>query len=783
MPDTRNNFRPAAVTLYPSGPGALSSSGADSSGHRPAQNSQVLEYWFAVRSNLGVTCLLVLGGLAAGWFYAATQHPMYQSKTVLDIQSLNENFLNEQSASTRTTDSVLPESYIQTEIKILQSDLVRKRAVDKLLGDSKAKDQKPQASFWPSMLGPLAPSTLSFKDLVNDAAKRVKVRAVGNTRIIEVLCDAKDGQLAASMCNTLAQSYIGNNLESRAQSSKDTSDWLESQLDDVRRRLNKAESDLRDAGKTSDAGTPAEIENPAQERLRQLQSQLSNAQAERIGKEAAFRVAMSHDANSMPLDMDTGAIREYRMKLADLESQLTEMQRTMTPDHYKVREQKAQVEQAERALKNERTGLIGRLQADLEAAQRRESMLQAAYTQQEALVSQGDSLAVRYNMLKSDVDSERRLYESLLQKVGEVGLSAALRTSTISIVDPAVAPLEPYAPNMTASVGVGLFGGSILGLAFSVLRTRSDRTLRAPGEAALHLQLRELGVIPSISRRKSNLLLPRPEKPLLSKIGLPETAAQPLAAGDWGNVLAPAASSRTSAALATWLGIREASEAFFGTMNSLVFSGAQPSGPAPRVIVTTSPAPEDGKTTVATNLATALASIGRRVILVDGDLRRPKLHTIFGAPAENGLAQYLEEEGSAPRSMEELVWQTSIPNLYLLPTTPAQSDVSSRLHSSRLRSLIQWLREEFAVVIIDSPPMSGISDARVLGWLADGVVLVFRARKTTREAALAAYNCFAEDGTHVIGTVLNDWNSRGQDYGAYGPLRSRQTPKSKSKHR
>lgn len=730
--------------------------------------SQFLEYWQAIRQNLVWIFVLMVVGIAGGWLFASMQDPLYQARTVLDIRSLNENFLNpSQGSSTGTTDSVLPEAYIQTEIKILQSDSIRKRAMDKLSAGAPSGDQKSTAPFWTTAWSWVSRPTLSLKDLVVDAGRRVKVRAVGNTRIVEVFCDAQDGQLAASMCNTLAQSYIEKNLESRVESTKETGDWLQSQLDDVRRRLAKAENDLKDAGKTSDFGTAAEVfESPAQERLRQLQAELSRSQAERIVKEANLRVASSRDANSMPLDIDAGPIRDYRMRLADLQRQLSQMLTTMTPEHYKVQELRTQIEDLQGALQSERNGAVGRLRSDVEAAQHRESMLTDAYDRQATMASRRDDLVVRYTMLKSDVDSQRHLYETLLQKVGEVGLAAALRTSTVSVVDPAVAPLKPYSPNLLASLGVGFFGGSALGLAFSVLRARSDRTLRSPGEAAMHLQLRELGVIPSIGSRGFRMLPARYRKNHSTKIlqdgdaPLREAAAMVMSR-------MPA----RAVALATWLGVPEVSEAFYGTMTSLVFGGRNGFEWTPRVIVTTSPEAGDGKTTVATNLAIALAQIGRRVVLVDGDLRKPRLHTIFDTVGTIGLAQLLEEEHSRiDGPIEEIVCETQIPNLSLLPTKAAHGDISSKLHSSRLRELIERLRSEFDVVIIDSPPMQHISDARVLGWLADGVLLVFRARKTSKEAALAAHDCLTQDGIRVLGTVLNDWNPRqGERYGGYSP--------------
>jgi succinoglycan biosynthesis transport protein ExoP len=223
----------------------------------------------------------------------------------------------------------------------------------------------------------------------------------------------------------------------------------------------------------------------------------------------------------------------------------------------------------------------------------------------------------------------------------------------------------------------------------------------------------------------------------------------------------------TSVALATWLGIPEITEAIFGTLSSLRFATER--GERASVVVVTSPEPGEGKTTVATNLAIALAQIGRRVILVDGDLRKPRLDRIFDLSCEGGLADLLE----APEQIEVInlarfVTDTGIPNLTLLPTKAASEGICTKIHSLRMRVLLERLRKEYDSVIIDSPPMLHIADARVLGWLADGAVLVLRAHKTTKDSALAAYDCLMQDGTNVLGTVLNDWNpGRSDKYSSY----------------
>ncbi len=723
------------------------------------QPSQLLEYWIVIRANFGWICLLALVGAGLGWLISALQPSMYQARTLLDIRSLNENFLNKEGSSTVSpTGDLLPESYIQTEIKILTSDRLRKEALKRLtLPPQPGNTEEHSSSFLRSWIGKVDGESVPYKALVADAGSRIKVRAVGNTRMVEILCDARDSQLAASVCNGLASTYMKYNLDSRYKSTKETGDWLQSQLETVRSRLSKAENDekdLRGAAPASDSGAD---DNLAQEKLHQIQAQLSTTEAERMARESDYETSRNRPASELPLAVDSGSIRELRTHLGDLQRQLAEMSATMTPEHYKVRELQQEIAETQRQIEREHSDVINRLKANYDLASSEQSKLQAAYARQSAQVAQQGSKSVQYNMAHRDVESERRLYETLLQKVDEVGLATAMRTSTISVVDPAVPPGAPYSPKTLTSIAVGLFIGACIGLAFSFIRLRSDRSLHGPGEASYHLQLRELGVIPSVENRPFRGLLGR-GRPMMAKPVMQSAAETTLDAS-------PVVDESTFQGK---LPVRSTAvaEAFFATMNSLLFTIGNTNS---RVIVMTSPDAGDGKTTVATNLAIALAQIGRRVVIVDADMRKPRLHQVFDVDPQGGLADLLDNNESIEGGpISDLVSETQLPNLFILPTAVASEGTVAKLHSSRLQGLLDRLRREFDVVIVDSPPMLHISDARVLGSRADGVVLVFRARKTTIEDALAAHDCLSQDGTKILGTILNDWNPRkAVKYGPY----------------
>jgi capsular exopolysaccharide synthesis family protein len=741
--------------------------------HQSAQSpGQLLEYWQVIRGNFLVICILGLIGAGVGWVVTMIRPSMYQARTVLDIRSLNEDFLNQNAGTPMgTSGTVLPESYLQTEIKILDSESIRKDAIQQLIKQKQPAGVKPTpATGWRAALGVLDPANIPIDALISDAGQRVKVRALGNTRIVDMLCQARDAQIAADVCNGIAHTYIQHNADSRLENTKETGEWLSSQLHDVKARLTSAESELQSTARETSLLPSSEAETLAQDKLRKLQEALSVAQQTRMNKESEYEIAV----DGLPLALD-GRVRDYRMRLNDLKRQVAELSATMTPQHYKVRELTGQIVELEASLKKEQATMINGLRADYETALRQEAMLQQAYDKQTTVVGRRGDKAVHYDMLRREVDSERKIYDTLLQRVQEVGLVAALRTSTISIVDAATPPVKPYSPDMLASVGIGFIGGSCLGLAFSFVRRKSDRTLQNPGDAAFHLQLRELGVIPNVRIPGFRFLLDRAR---------PRTAIKQVTSVPADQVInaklpadpprtAPRRNPANSIALGTWLrNPPELAEAYHSAMNSVLFASG--GGRHSRVLVLTSPEPGDGKTTAATNLAIALAEIGKRVVLVDGDLRKPRLDKIFGIECRGGLAKLLDEaETPDEQPLSEFVHASHVENLFVLPTSAAREGITTKLHSSRLRSLIDVLRQEFDVVIIDSPPMLHLSDARVLGWLADGVLLVFRSRRTTRESALAAADCLSQDGIRVFGTILNDWSPRkGSPYGAYAGMAS-----------
>src|ERR1035438_7827286 len=708
----------------------------------------LLEYWYMLRRRKGALLLIAFAGLLAGLLLTLPQTSVYQARTVLEIQNLNQNFLNMRDVSPTAQEGSNPlETDLQTEIGILQSESVLKQVIAKLDLATRlpAQQEKSRLAAWRKALRLPEPRPALTEDaLLRQVAANLKVRPQPNTRLVEVLYDSPDPALAADIANTLTAEFSRLNLQSHWQTTQQTGDWLKQQMEGVRISLEQSEEQLQTYARTAGLLFTAEKDNVAEEKLRQLQQELSKAQSDRVRSQSKYERAATAAPDSLPEVLDDATLKDYQVKLTDLRRQLAELSSTLTPAHPSVKKVQAQVTTLETASEKERANVTRRIQNEFESAQRRERLLAMSYDAQARLVAEQAAKATHYDILKREVDNNRQLYDSMLQHVKEAAVASALHASNVRVVDPARPPTRPYKPNFVLNSVLGLLSGGFFGIVFIVLRERGDRSIQAPGEASLYLDVPELGVIPSADAERSrSFAYYHQARSAETKKTEKENRKSPVELVTW---------QRRPSVLA---------ESFRSTLASILYTGEN--GNRPRVIALTSANPREGKTTVASNLALALAEIGRRVLLIDGDLRKPRLHEIFKVSNEWGLSDLLDGT-KPPEGSEAMVAGTGYRDLYVLPAGSVASSISNLLHSPRALELLKRMRQEFDMVIIDTPPMLQIPDARVLGRLADGVILVVRSARTTKETAATASQRLVDDGTRVLGTVLNEWDPRKTSY-------------------
>jgi succinoglycan biosynthesis transport protein ExoP len=360
---------------------------------------------------------------------------------------------------------------------------------------------------------------------------------------------------------------------------------------------------------------------------------------------------------------------------------------------------------------------------------------------------------VRYNILKKEVDANRDLYQSMLQRVKQATIVSALKSNDVRVVSPATPPGGPYRPSLVLNMGLGLLIGLVFATCYILLAERADASLRTPGQSVRHLNVPELAVIPSARIGNSDRI------PLTLR-NLNGAAAA--AASDSKNGSLSITAASVDKEMVQWCQDETMmADAYRSAITSILLSRVN--GISPRVILITSPRPKAGKTTTVANLGISLAEIGRRVLLIDGDLRRPRLGKLFGLQFASGLSDALLDEGSGNITLDSVIKPSSVPGLYVLPGGSEPANISKLLHSAHLDNLVERARAEYDFVLIDSPPMMGMADARLLSRNADGVILICRSGETSPEQLTEAKERLAEDGTPVIGTILNGCDLRIED--------------------
>ena len=715
----------------------------------------LLEYWQMVRRHKGAMILAIFIGGLIGFLVILGSPRIYQGKTTLEIQGINQEFLNMKNVNPVSQGSSYLDTDIQTQVKLLQSRALLNSVRQKLEPRKPAEGLQPpdRLGVWRKALKMNAPdSDALWRQVLGVAARNVKVRSSGTNRIVEVTCDSTNAQLTADFCNTLTQEFIDQNLEARWKTTEYTGQWLTKQLGDLKIKLEKQEEELQSYARATGLVFTADKGDAQQAQLADFEKELSAARADRIGKQSKYEMAASSPPDALPDVLDDVSLKDSQKTLADLKVKLAQLRVTFTPSHAEVKKAQAEITAIEATLEASRSNILTRIGKEYEGAQRREKLLADTYAAQARLVSGKAEEVAHYSLLKRDVDATRLLYETLLQRLKEASIASALRANNIRVVDAAERPPVPYKPDVFQTVMVGLLFGSVAGIAFAVVRERADRTLQDPGDLSYYLGVSELGVVPLGDLLGS----------AKARTG-PKSRSRALKAND------PSSIARLDSGV-EMISFRHKSsplaESFRTALTSILFSSRN--GERPRVLVLTSAGPKEGKTTTVANLGIIVSEIQRRVLVVDADLRRPRLHAIFNLDNHHGLSNLLMNKAPLDAAqLEAACAPTPVPGLYVLPSGSSRAHASSLLYSERLPEVLKLAGETFDTIIIDTPPMVNIADARILARLGDALVLVVRSGVTTRDAAQLAKARFADDGTPILGAILNFWNPKTPGFAYY----------------
>jgi polysaccharide biosynthesis transport protein len=339
-----------------------------------------------------------------------------------------------------------------------------------------------------------------------------------------------------------------------------------------------------------------------------------------------------------------------------------------------------------------------------------------------------------YNTLKREVDADRRFYELMSHRVDDAGVASAVRQSDIRLIGPAQPASHPYKPNLPLNLAIGAFGSLALAISYVMLREQTNVAVRLPGEAGMYLALPEIGAIPELETRDLTL-------------------RRFLSSNEGNLCIGRAALDQQFSGL---------SESFRGAVASILSAGQD--GQHPHILVVTSCQSLEGKTTTVSNLGIALAEISGKVLLIDGDMRRPRLHKVFNQVNSWGLSDVLREKNAIEElPLDSLVQKTVVPHLYLLPSGACVDNIFGLLCSGRMARLLPRFRQEFEYVLVDAPPCLEFADARIMARYAEYLLLVVRANYTEKKMAQGAVQRLLLDGIPVMGVILNRWNPAHSD--------------------
>ena len=701
------------------------------------------DYYRTVMRHRKLIAGLATLGLLLGILIHLSTQPVYETRTSLEIQTMNSDFMDSRSVAPTAT---LPsDAVVQTQMKLLGSDSLTERVKAELAASEHASavERNDLLSRIQRALHISNGPQIPFDSLVDETAKGVKIKAMGISQLVEVTCDSWDPAFAANFCNTLVTQFQTVDMESRGDQAKRISDWLVRQAADVRQKAEDSQKRLEAATGGNGLMLSPQTDSVGEERLRQMQTELVHAQADRMEKQAELAEAQTAGAAGSP---DTAAYSASKLRLADLQAQVAALVPPLTEANPKVIHLRAQIAEVQQNMEREKVLGASKMQQEYLAAKHREDLLNLSYHQVEESVSSELQKSSEVDILRREVQSEQQLYQTLMQRAKEAGFASAMPASTIRVVDPARKPRMAVYPKRVMTSVIGALLGTLLGILIAFLIERQMPRLRLPGDVSRFVRIEELGVIPSTAVQHASLGQNGPVK-LLSPV---QTAIVKFKGGEPEDV-----ARKTSD---TWSEETLVAESYRNATLSLLLAGPDKNA---RTFVVSSPNAGEGKTTVTSNLGIALSKSKLRVVLVDGDLRKPRLHDVMSVENSHGLRDLLRDGVSAySESMETVCKPTAYKGLFVIPAGRGRESIADLLHSSELGVLMDDLASRFDVILVDSPPMLHIADARILAGHANQAILVFRSGVTKRSNAITVRKMLQRDRVQIAGSVLNDFDPR-----------------------
>jgi capsular exopolysaccharide synthesis family protein len=687
------------------------------------------EYWWILRKRKWTLITFLTIMVTVVTIGSFKMKPVYRATTQLLIERENPNILSFEEVMTLDTSNT---DYYQTQYKILKSRSLAKRVIKELnLADYpefSAKDQHGLMVSFKEWLKRWLPArnrdavTDAHSRLVDEFLERIIVVPVRNSRLVDVSAEAEDPVLAAKMANTLVQKYIDQNMETNLFASREAVKWLMNRIEELRRKVEESELALQKYKEENNIVSLEKRQNIVLQKLSELNSKVIEAKTHRIELETMYNQLSQLSEKpemieSMPAVINNELIRKVKVEYVELEREYSELSKRYKPKHPKMVRLESQLKLLKEKIAAEVNKIANSIKIEYEVAKSREDSLNASLEvlKKEALAV--NQKGIKYGVLQREAESNKEMYNILLKRLKETNLTGGLRSSNIRVVDKAEVPLEPVRPKIKLNILLSVVLGLVLGTGLVFFFEYLDNTVKTADDIERFVKLPLLGSIPVI-KNKDGI---QPETITLS---------------------APKSTI---------------SEAYRTVRTGVIFSSTDHQQ---RSLVVTSAEPKEGKTVTACNLAITMAQAGNRVLLVDADMRKPRIHKVFGVDNSVGLSSLLVGQAK----LNQVVQKSSVPNLMVLPCGPIPPNPSELLGSEQMKKLLASLEKEFDRIVLDSPPTMAVADSTILSNLADQLMLVVSSGRTSREVVLRCKQILGDNQSQLLGVVLNNFNVKHRDY-------------------
>lgn len=586
--------------------------------------------------------------------------------------------------------------------------------------------------------------------LVDRYLSDLRVVPAEETELVAINFTSSNAELSARIVNAHIREFIHQGIELNTQATSEAARFLEKKLAELKRQVEQSELALnnyrRDKGIIPGLISINGNQDVVLDRLNKLSDEVQQAHLENINLETKIELIDQGHAEALPAVIESKTVQSLKENLDGLLAQYSAMSSQYKPNYPPMAEVLAKIKRTREAIKQEIDEVVAGVKSQYAASLRNEQAVSDELKHQKNFALGLNDAAVKYTILQREADTNRELYNAVLKRMKDVEVAADLHASNVSIVDPATVPLSPSSPRKVRDLLAAGLLGLMAGLGLTFLLEHHDDSFKSAEDIESYLMVPQLGTIPDFRRSNSIAYGPKPKRP-------PELVEPP--------------SGRRNGALLPYGFQSYAGEAYRMLRTALLLSRA---GAPPKTTLITSAAPSEGKTTISVNLAVTLAGSGKRVLLIDADLRRPQCHELLGAENHFGLTEVLSGLGE----FDDLIRPTGFPNLYLLSSGEIPPNPSELLGSDKMREVLSLLGERYDHLLVDSPPVTAVTDAVVLSTLVDGVVLVAN-KRTPRQQVKAALSRLRYARAKMFGVVLNmvgpsvfSYNTPYYRY-AYGP--------------